>query len=231
MSYGGDIYIDFYATKLLLAGHSSRVVFARSEAGIVGLNPTQGMDVWSVYVFILCLCCPVFRQRPCDELITRPRSHTVCNMIMKLKSWGQGPKGAVELVRKKELLLLTDFVGRLCLIKIHQTFRTNSIHTLHLLVQGGSYLCWPVHCSALHGDGCTTGCQAHMNCADESICLLADNVQNEVVINHKSQEVLNAVPVNCGLISPSTTDCRKQLQKWTLPAGSRGCKAWISVVL
>jgi hypothetical protein len=36
-------------------------VFARSDAGIVGLNPTQEMDVWCVYVFILCLCCPVFR--------------------------------------------------------------------------------------------------------------------------------------------------------------------------
>jgi hypothetical protein len=30
-------------------------VFARSEAGIVGLNPTRGIDVWYVYVFILCL--------------------------------------------------------------------------------------------------------------------------------------------------------------------------------
>jgi hypothetical protein len=28
-------------------------VFARSEAGIVGSNPTQGMDVWRVYAFIL----------------------------------------------------------------------------------------------------------------------------------------------------------------------------------
>jgi hypothetical protein len=36
-------------------------VFARWEAGIVGSNSTQGMDVWCVYVFILCLCCPVFR--------------------------------------------------------------------------------------------------------------------------------------------------------------------------
>jgi hypothetical protein len=35
-------------------------VFARSEAGIVGSNPTQGMDFWGVYAFILCLCCPVF---------------------------------------------------------------------------------------------------------------------------------------------------------------------------
>jgi hypothetical protein len=29
--------------------------FARSEAGIVGSNPTQGIDVWCVYMFILCL--------------------------------------------------------------------------------------------------------------------------------------------------------------------------------
>jgi hypothetical protein len=36
-------------------------VFARSEAGIVCSNPTQNMDIWYVYVFILRLCCPVFR--------------------------------------------------------------------------------------------------------------------------------------------------------------------------
>jgi hypothetical protein len=67
------------------------IVFARSEAGIVGSNP--GMDVWYVYVFILCLCCPVFRQEPSDPLIPRPRSPTVCKMIMKLKIRDQGPRG------------------------------------------------------------------------------------------------------------------------------------------
>jgi hypothetical protein len=51
------------------------------------------MDVWYVYMFILCLCCPVFRYRPCDELITRPRSSTVYKMIMKLKIRGQSPRG------------------------------------------------------------------------------------------------------------------------------------------
>jgi hypothetical protein len=35
--------------------------FARPEAGIVRSNTTQSMDVWHVYVFILCLCCSVFR--------------------------------------------------------------------------------------------------------------------------------------------------------------------------
>jgi hypothetical protein len=40
------------------AGHGSRAVkaytvFARSEAGIMGSNPTQGMDVRCAYVFNL----------------------------------------------------------------------------------------------------------------------------------------------------------------------------------
>jgi hypothetical protein len=35
--------------------------FTLSEAGIVGSNPTQVMDVWCVYAFILCLCCLMFR--------------------------------------------------------------------------------------------------------------------------------------------------------------------------
>jgi hypothetical protein len=48
---------------LLRVAERSKVftVFAPSEAGIGGSNPTQGMDVWYVNVFILCLCCPVFR--------------------------------------------------------------------------------------------------------------------------------------------------------------------------
>jgi hypothetical protein len=41
---------------------------------------------------ILCLCCPVFRQRPCDQLITRPRSPTVCKMIKKLRNQPYAPK-------------------------------------------------------------------------------------------------------------------------------------------
>jgi hypothetical protein len=50
--------------------------FARSDAVIVGSNPTQDMDDWCVYAFSLCLCCPMFRQRPYDWLITLPRSPT-----------------------------------------------------------------------------------------------------------------------------------------------------------
>jgi hypothetical protein len=74
------IFVLYFITKPVTVAEQSKActVFARSEAGIVGSNPTQGMDVWCVYVFILCLCCPVFRTRPCDELITRQRSPTDC---------------------------------------------------------------------------------------------------------------------------------------------------------
>jgi hypothetical protein len=44
-----------------VAGRSKAcTVFARLEAGIVGSSPAQGMAVWYVYAFILCLCSPVF---------------------------------------------------------------------------------------------------------------------------------------------------------------------------
>jgi hypothetical protein len=41
-------HLKYWALFLLHTGHGSRAactVFARSEAGIVGSNPTQGMDV------------------------------------------------------------------------------------------------------------------------------------------------------------------------------------------
>jgi hypothetical protein len=50
-------------------------VVARSNAVIVGLNPTQDMDVcMRVYSVCVVLCV----GRPCDGLIPRPRSSTVC---------------------------------------------------------------------------------------------------------------------------------------------------------
>jgi hypothetical protein len=39
----------------------AKTVFAHPDSGILGSNPTQGMDIWCVHAFILCLCCPVFR--------------------------------------------------------------------------------------------------------------------------------------------------------------------------
>jgi hypothetical protein len=47
-----------------------------------------------------------------------------------------------------------------------------------------------VHGSALHSGQCATCCEAHTNFADESACLTADYVPNEVVIIHRLQMVL-----------------------------------------
>jgi hypothetical protein len=54
------MYIYFNNFNDILNMSKACTVFARSEAGIVGSNPTQGMDVWYMYVCILCLCCFVF---------------------------------------------------------------------------------------------------------------------------------------------------------------------------
>jgi hypothetical protein len=45
------------------------------------------------------------------------------------------------------------------------------------------------HGSALHGDRSAACCEAHTNFPDESACLTADNVRNEVVTIHRLQEV------------------------------------------
>jgi hypothetical protein len=66
-------------------------VFARSDTGIVGSNLAQGMDVWCAHAYILCLCCPVFRWRPCDGLITRPNSPTVCEKMTTEVNKRSGP--------------------------------------------------------------------------------------------------------------------------------------------
>jgi hypothetical protein len=50
-----NIGIYVYIKPVTVAQRSSLA----KKLGIVGSNPTQGMDFW--YVCLLCLCCPVFR--------------------------------------------------------------------------------------------------------------------------------------------------------------------------
>jgi hypothetical protein len=57
--YQIPILFTIYIT--VAARSEARNVFTRSDAGIMGSNPTQGMDLWCVYAFILSLCCPVCR--------------------------------------------------------------------------------------------------------------------------------------------------------------------------
>jgi hypothetical protein len=66
------------STPVTVAERSTAwTVFARSETGIWVRIPHKAW-IFGVCMCLFCLCCPVFRQRPCDELITRPRSPTLC---------------------------------------------------------------------------------------------------------------------------------------------------------
>jgi hypothetical protein len=76
-----------------------------------------------------------------------------------------------------------------------------------LYLQEGYYVCWLVHGSVLHSDQCTAGCEAHMNFANGSIHLLADNIQNVVVTIHRPQ-VLK-------MLFLSTAD-QPHFQRWTV---------------
>jgi hypothetical protein len=99
-------------------------VFARLEAGILGSNPTQGIDVWCVYVFILCLCCPVLGRGLATSCPLAQGVLPSVKMTMKLKK-GPGPTGAVEPVKKKAENLfaswvITDFPRRIMYCWVRQ---------------------------------------------------------------------------------------------------------------
>jgi hypothetical protein len=65
------------------AGSKSWTVFARLNAGIVGSNPSQGMDVC---LRLFCVCVVLHRYWPCVGLIPRPRSPTDC---LRLRNWSE----------------------------------------------------------------------------------------------------------------------------------------------
>jgi hypothetical protein len=55
------VKLSVFQLVTVAARSKARTAFARSDTGIVVSNHIQCMDVWCVYAFILCLCCPVFR--------------------------------------------------------------------------------------------------------------------------------------------------------------------------
>jgi hypothetical protein len=56
------------------------------------------------------------------------------------------------------------------------------------------------HCSTLHSGWGTACCEAHTNFANESACLMADDILNKVVTIHRSQEVLKMLSLYTQLI-------------------------------
>jgi hypothetical protein len=123
----------------------ARTVFTRSDGRILGSNPTQGTDVWRVYAFILCLCCPVFRYRPCDELITRPRRSTICEKW--LRNWIRclGPEWAGRAIEKEnsiyypnEFFVYSSFLNKQS--SIYLCFKRNNICYFHATRPGNSLI-------------------------------------------------------------------------------------------
>jgi hypothetical protein len=49
--------------------------------------------------------------------------------------------------------------------------------------------------SVLHSDWVAVCLEAHTNFVEESACLMADNIWNEVVTIHRSQEMLKMLPL------------------------------------
>jgi hypothetical protein len=62
---------------------------------------------------------------------------------------------------------------------------------IYIIIQGGFLVCGPGPWLCVSRDSWCTACsEVHMNFANESASLMADNVWNEVVTIHRSQEVL-----------------------------------------
>jgi hypothetical protein len=96
----------------LYTGHSGRAVFALSNTGIVGSNPTQGMDIC---LRLFCVCVVLCSYLPCSGLIPRTRSPTDSLRIKKLKGnkafhgcpmFQSGSKGKKR-VRERERITCT----------------------------------------------------------------------------------------------------------------------------
>jgi hypothetical protein len=95
---GNPIYLpEKYSVKVWLLPYEKKDliylthitnVFARTNTGVVGSNPNRGMDI-CLRLFCVCVLC---RLRPCDGLISRPRSPTGCLEIKKLK-WNEAFHG------------------------------------------------------------------------------------------------------------------------------------------
>jgi hypothetical protein len=91
---------DWQCPVTVSARSGAWTVFAFSNVGVVGSNPTWGMDV-CVRLFCVCAVC---KWRPCDGLTPRPRSPT--DYVKRARNWkiGQSPtKGCRTIDRQTEI--------------------------------------------------------------------------------------------------------------------------------
>jgi hypothetical protein len=77
-------------------------------------------------------------------------------------------------------------------------FRSVSIPLAVGIYREDFYFVDRFHSSALHGDWCTTGYEAHMNFANDSACLMANNFWNEVKVKVSLLKAVDAQRVARG---------------------------------
>jgi hypothetical protein len=77
---------------------NASAVLGPSNTGVVGSNPTRGMNIC---VFILCLCCPVCRPRPSKDCRAINNNNNHHHNIVGL--WCHGYQGRILLQRMDEM--------------------------------------------------------------------------------------------------------------------------------
>jgi hypothetical protein len=88
-----------------------------------------------VCVHLISLCRSVYRQRPCDGLIPRPRIPTECVQITKLKS-GQGPTKGCRAIDRYILAVSTINYYAIFVLRNVQSLYTNILSLSALILTG-----------------------------------------------------------------------------------------------
>jgi hypothetical protein len=86
-------------------------VVARSDERALSARALdRGFDsrLWHDFLLWSFLCCVVlYRYRPSEELICRPRSPTVCRKnCLENQKWSQDPHSSVEHVRMTKIMVM-----------------------------------------------------------------------------------------------------------------------------
>jgi hypothetical protein len=97
------LYVFWIFFLITVAAQSKTwTVYARSNIGVIGSNPTRGLVVCA---FILCLCCPAYRYCSCPAMGRSPVQGVVPT-VYRLRNWksGQGPTKGCRAIDRKTFL-------------------------------------------------------------------------------------------------------------------------------
>jgi hypothetical protein len=123
----------YYGTPVTVAERSKEyIVFARSEAGIVGSNPKQGMDVWwCMCLFCVCVVLCLGRGFATSwSLVQGVRTSVNDHETEKQRP---GPAGVVETVKKEYCGTYAQNFTQLLYRPRRRKFFAHKVNMLHRL--------------------------------------------------------------------------------------------------